>query len=69
MPSGQLVVSLHASALSSNYLTVNLSTTSELPVLVDGMEDEVVVSILQDDGTLRKEEGDAREFTHKIPTH
>ena len=30
------------------------------PVSDDGMEDEAVVSILQDDGTLRKEEGDAR---------
>jgi len=39
---------------------VNLSATSEPPISVDGMEDEAVVSILQDDGTLRKEEGDAR---------
>ena len=31
IPSGQLVLSLHASALSLNFLTVNLSTTSEPP--------------------------------------
>jgi hypothetical protein len=30
------------------------------------MEHEAVVSILQDDGTLRKEEGDARECTHRM---
>ena len=59
IPSGQLVLSLHASMLSSNFLTVNLLATSEPPVLVDGMEHEVAISILQDDGMLRNEEGDA----------
>ena len=42
-----------------NFLTVNLSTTSKPLVSVDGMEHEATVSFLQDDGTLRKEEGDA----------
>ena len=43
-----------------NFLIVNLLATREPPVSIDGMEDEAVVSILQDDGMLRKEEGDAR---------
>ena len=59
IPSGQLALSLHASMLSPNFLTVNLSATLEPPVSIDGMENEAIVSLLQDDGTLRKEEGDA----------
>ena len=50
--------------LSHNFLIVNLSATSKPPISVDGMEDEAVVSILQDDGTLIKEEGDARTRYH-----
>jgi hypothetical protein len=48
---------------------VNLSATSEPPVSVDGMEHEAVVSILQDDGTLRKEAGDARTRCTRMHTH
>ena len=59
-------MSLHDSVLSLNFLTVNLSTASEPPISVDCLEHEAVVSILQDDGTLRKEERDARECTHRM---
>ena len=45
---------------------MNLSAASKPPVLVDCMEHEAAVSILQDDGTLIKEEGDAREGTHRM---
>ena len=55
--------------LSLNFLTVNLSATSEPPVSVDGMEHEAAVSILQDDGALRKEAGDERTVFTRMHTH